>query len=627
MHLYAALEIAALNRVTGAGPGTPPPIGRTNIPSGSQSAANVHSVGDTGDPIGMHSTCQHQNMQFDIHKPCQCSMALGGLDGPHGKSRMRSKSEEPKMTAEASTASVEISRLRQRSTRKRASPAATEALRCAAIGALQPGAGSVSGIQKAAGAVAAAHLHQSSGDLQLLQQGEVTAPAKPHRRRRQRAHSHGSSAGSTRTLSVPAASAPAEFRSMFAGKQPFQLTTAALSEAPDSNLTCPTEAPRQLRSNSVQSGSAPPASPRHRRRRPRSIGPLSADILSAHAAAQASLRTQSVSTLSVTSCPKLDELLSVLWASSTASKQRGASPTMKTYSEPWMPLQRSRCPVLPPFGQPAGGSTEQPAFQPPLENRSPVCGGLAAASTPAPAAAGAAVASSFPSAPQATDAARGADVTKETPQRRNWSAYSQRTTHDVQQDVLWIAPATGDETAFSPFASTAASAQFSSITLGISRQPAVQLMEPAAQVRRSATAAQSPFAAPDLQAGTTSADTTTVQSDIAAQQSDPPALDSFVAAQASNGVASRQATSSKHGEGRESLQPAGSAAAANPVNDYLAIMQGAHSEALSMASAPPTASHTFQSPFSKVARHVIGGVRSKMCHMHTLCKMAEQLKE
>ena len=569
----------------------------------------------------------------------------GRSDGPHGKSRLRSKSEDAKTRADASTASTEITRLRLHSARKRAPLPAFKATRSApAQGHTTTLFGSVTRVpdaivastnsnsnqaaqrrihsahadaqllssadeahQLASGTssshgvsttpTAATPLHKLPGDLQLLQQADASSPARPRRQRRQRAQSVGSTAGSTRTLSVPAVSAAAEYHSASADRQLPALTVGpALAEAPAPEPASLTGAPQPQQGSREQSGGTPPGSPQHRRRRSRSTGPLSAELLSAHAASQqATLRTQSVSTTAVMSCPKLDELLSVLWASGTASKQRAAHQSTRTYSEPWLPLQRSRHPVAFPPGQHSSGTEPQTAEHQPLDYRSLASSLPAADLHPVAPTFGAAAALRLPSTPEITDDAHVADGnTTPALQPQRGFAGLQQGAQDTQQRQPMAAstPDSGGNPSLS--AGTAASRQFGGVTPGAgSSQPGMQPRQSAMRWRTGAgTAAQSPFAAPELQRVGTEPS--------AAQSAVAPAVATSPMAQAPAVMPAQTANSSKGGEAVAVLLPVGGAAASSPVNDYLAIMRGAHSEEPPIESPMRAAASTFESPFSRV---------------------------
>lgn len=302
-----------------------------------------------------------------------CRLASGRSDGPHGKSRMRSKSEEARSSVDVSTAAAEIARLRQHSARKRASPAANEAIRSAAaqgittaqLISLAHGSGAAAPASKDSSKAPQrealpVHNAASQSQREALQQAArasaqlpsmldgpkpqqhsdaaaSSAVAKP-RRRRQRAQSVGSAAGSSRTMSVPTTTAATELQKMCIIRQSSPAAGAATpaeavpAEAIAAGVAAAADAP----TGAAQQPGSPPMLPQHRCRRSRSTDPLSAATLSAHTLAQASLRTQSASTVSMTSCPKLDELLAVLRVSSTASKQKAAFRSTKTYSEPWL---------------------------------------------------------------------------------------------------------------------------------------------------------------------------------------------------------------------------------------------------------------------------------------------------
>ena len=570
-------------------------------------------------------------------------LAPGKSDGPHGKSRLRSKSEDARTRADASTASTEISRLRQHSARKRALLPAFKVTRSApAQGNVTPLVSSVARVPDAIAAVtnstsnqaaqrqiqsahahaqllppadeahqlasgtssshgvtiatAASTLNNLPGDLQLLQQADASSPAKPRRQRRQRAQSVGSTAGSTRTLSVPAVSAAADYYSASANKQLQPLTVgAAVAEAPALEPASPTAAPQRQKGKREQPSGTSPGSPQLRRRRSRSTGPLSAELLSAHAAAQqATLRTQSVSTTAVTSCPKLDELLSVLWASGTASKQRAAHQSTRTYSEPWLPLQRSRLPLTSLPNQLGRVATERPTAQQPLDYRSLASGLPAADMHPASSGSSAAATLRLPNTPEAADGDHAADGdTVPTLRHRDGFAGKQRGAHNSQQalPVAALAPHIGGSSSLT--ACTAATGQSGGVDPGAgSSQLGMQPRKPAARWRTGVVAAaQSPFAAPELQRVGT-------EPTRAAQPAAASAVSTSPKAKAPNVLVAQAANNSKDGQ---AVAPVGGAVPSSPVNDYLAIMRGAHSEEAPIESAPRAAASAFESPFSKVS--------------------------
>lgn len=541
--------------------------------------------------------------------------------GLQGKSR--SKSEQASSDSDANTASAEISRLRQHSTCKRISPAEVEAVQHPAaqanpVAALVSSSGSSSAAQTAAhggdSKAARTDTHAATqADPESAQQAATTpvgsvlsafstvqqqhseaalgsaAAAKP-KRRRQRANSHGAATSSSRTMSVPAVSAIADLSKLQNGMQPG--TDAA---APASEEVAPAASLGQTSSSSSASA--------HRRRRSRSIEPLSLATLTAHAASEASLKTQSVSTVSLTSCPRLDELLTVLRASGTAAKQKPTFRSTKTYSEPLVPLQRSRCAVQSPFaqsGREVADQQQQAAQQAEAacDYRSLAQGMTFAAAAPGPGQPTGNVETAS-AAGTAPGAAGGTAVANTT------DAEGRGNGHPAQQAMLAaiaVEPASARE--------------FSSVATS-SRELGLEPRSPAGQLR-AASAAVSPFAALEFQSASTAGtadhvalsapgQTEAVAGSSSSGTEDQPVMEVPAAVHDSK-LPAAQSSRCASGSGAVSAQPSAevpqtSAAAGGPapLNDYLAMVGAAQClEPPSSPAAGRKLQEAYQSPFMQV---------------------------
>lgn len=530
--------------------------------------------------------------------------------GLQGKSR--SKSEQASSESDASTASAEMFCLRQHSACKRESPAELGVSQNAAghgnpVAALISTSGSAHGAQTAAhgsdSKAALADTHAATqAELERAPQAATTsvgsvlsafstvqqqhseaasggaAAAKP-KRRRQRANSHGAAVSTSRTMSVPAMLATADLRTAQNIRQPGTNAAAPVSEeaAPAGGLG---------HTSSSSSASA------HRRRRSRSTEPLSLATLTAHAATEASLKTQSVSTVSLTSCPKLDELLTVLRASGTAAKQNPAVRSTKTYSEPLVPLYRSRCAVQSPFAQPGHEVTDQQQqaaqhAEAACDYRSLAQGMPSAAAVPAQPTSSVDRASTARTAPGAADGTAMANSAT--------AADGRGKDHSAQ-------PAMVAAVAVEP----ASASNFSSVA-ATSRELDLEPRTPVDQLR-AASAAVSPFAAPELQTastdGTADRRTEAVTAASSSGTEDQPVMD-IPAAVHDSELPVAQSSRCASGSGATCAQPSvevpqttGAAGGVAPLNDYLAMIGAAQS--LEPPSSPATGrkpQEAYQSPF------------------------------